>query len=108
MKITTLTLLAATLTAPAHAAEPYEGSWAEQTANCSAPSDSNIRISGKMYYMHESACRITKANKSGGTYALFIACEGEGEEWTDAVILVPQGNRMLIGGTSGKPLLRCR
>lgn len=91
----------------AQAAEPYEGSWAEQTAYCTSPADSNIRISGKMYYAHESACRITKADKSAGTYALFIACAGEGEKWKDAVVVVPQGNRMLVGGTSGKPLIRC-
>lgn len=108
MKLAAVAFIAAVATTPARATEPYEGTWAEQSAYCTAPTDSNIRISGKAYTMHESACRITKADKSGGTYALFIACEGEGEKWTDAVILVPQGNRMLVGGTSGKPMLRCR
>ncbi len=94
---------------PAHAAQPFEGSWAAQTADCgSDTSDSNIKIAGKKYITHESECLIKKYDQSKGSYALFLSCSGEGDKWNDAVVLVPQGNRMLVGGTSGRPMIRCR
>lgn len=94
--------------APAHAAQPFEGFWATQTADCGSDRDSNIKIVGKRYIAHESECLISKFDEAKGTYALFLSCSGEGEKWNDAVVLVPQGNRMLVGGTSGRPMIRCR
>ncbi|MGT2478819.1 hypothetical protein ACU4GR_07970 (plasmid) [Methylobacterium oryzae CBMB20] len=100
--------IAFVMAGPALAAQPFEGSWAEQTANCGSDSDSNISISGRKYRTHETECSISKMDQSKGTYALFLSCSGEGEKWTDAVVLVPQGNRMLVGSTSGRPMIRCR
>lgn len=90
------------------AAQPYEGAWASSLEACSSPNDSNLRISGNRYFEHEGTCSIGSSKGFKGTWALFLTCEGEGEQWKKVVTLEPMGDKMRLGGDRGPVLRRCR
>jgi hypothetical protein len=113
MRYALAAVILAVTTRAAVAAPPYEGSWAGSQANCSSPNDGNLRIVGKQYYEHEGTCSNGSTKGFKGTWALFLTCEGEGEQWKKVVTLEPMGlepmgDKMRLGGDRGPVLQRCR
>lgn len=83
------------MTAPAFAAEPFEGSWAY---DCSIPAGDLVPTvikDGKIVY-YESECDIgsvTPVGTAGQAWKVTASCAGEGETWDRNMMLaVEVGN----------------
>jgi hypothetical protein len=92
------------------AAAGLDGSYA---MDCRNPSDTVMEILGQIARFHESECLLTNpvaVRDMGGAVLFDAQCAGEGETWTDRMMLMPgfEGGIVRVGPGFAVTYARCR
>lgn len=91
-------VLALSLAAPAALAQTHDGDYALDGA-CGAMSDGRLTVSDGEIVFWESACALQPLSpipELGNAVIYDITCTGEGESWTDRIVLMNESGGGLI------------
>ncbi len=107
-------ILALAVAAPAFAAAPdpvefpeaLRGLWRVGDGLCdrerAAPIEAPVLIGADAMAFYEHACQLTRiAPADGGGTALHLACDGEGQHWTEVAYYLPERDRLAFARGSG-------
>lgn len=111
MRRSFLATVAIVIAGPALAG-PFDGTWDFDPASCGAAySDTRVRISGNQIGFIESTCALgnpTSIREMDSAQLFDLQCSGEGQIWSERVLIGLSGENQLLLYSRGYASLRTR